>query len=70
MKKLCLINLETRGEDLRMPTINMLPSANKIKGKGGSSAFIEQVNLVSGKCRINSMTKYLARKARITLGVY
>src|SRR4051812_27895781 len=30
-----------------MPTINMLSSATKVKGQGVSSAYIEQVNLVS-----------------------
>ena len=29
-----------------MPTINMLSSADKIKGQGVGSAYIEQVNLV------------------------
>jgi 1,2-diacylglycerol-3-alpha-glucose alpha-1,2-galactosyltransferase len=33
-------------EEERMPTINMLSSADKIKGQGVSSAYIEQVNLV------------------------
>lgn len=37
--------------DLKMPKINMLSSADKIKGQGVMSAYIEQVNLVkNGLC--------------------
>ena len=36
-----------------MPTVNMLSSANKIKGQGVSSAYIEQVNLVKNGLKNN-----------------
>jgi 1,2-diacylglycerol-3-alpha-glucose alpha-1,2-galactosyltransferase len=36
-----------------MPTVNMLSSANKIKGQGVSAAYIEQVNLVENGLKNN-----------------
>lgn len=54
MKKLYINTYKlTKGDYLIMPTINMLSSANKIKGQGVSSAFIEQVNLVKNGLKNN-----------------
>ncbi len=40
-----------------MPTINMLSSANKVKGQGVASAYIEQVNLVKNGLKNNYCIK-------------
>lgn len=42
-----------KGDYLIMPTVNMLSSANKVKGQGVSSAYIEQVDLVKNGLKNN-----------------
>ena len=49
-----------------MPTINMFSSANKVKGQGVGSAYIEQVNLVKNNLKEYQVNINKIRKADIT----